>query len=74
MRDAYNHRDLDTFARLTVDDFIGSTDDGIFYVEGQASETLLSTRPPGADQRENVRDVRVNGDTAVVNYRPSLTN
>jgi ketosteroid isomerase-like protein len=73
-RDAYNRLDLDSFARLTVDDFIGSTDDGIFMSKAGLLKRL-STHPPEADQRKNVRDVRVrvNGDTGVVNYRLSLT-
>jgi ketosteroid isomerase-like protein len=72
--DAYNHRDLDAFARLTADDFIGATDDGIFMSKAGLLHRL-STHPPEADQRKNVREVRVrvNGDTAVVNYRLSLT-
>ena len=73
-RDAYNNRDLDTIAHLTVDDFIGSTDDGIFMSKAGLLKRL-STHPPEADQRKNVRDVRVrvNGNTGVVNYRLSLT-
>jgi len=70
---AYNHRDLDTFARLTADDFIGSTDDGIFMTKAGVLKRL-ATHPPDADQRQNARDIRVrlDGDTAVVNYRFSL--
>ena len=73
-RDAYNRRDLDAFARFTVDDFIGSTDDGIFMSKAGLLKRL-STHPAEADQRKNVRDVRVrvNGDTGLVNYRFSLT-
>ena len=69
-RNAYNRRDLDTFARLTVDDFIGSTDDGIFMSKAGLLERL-STHPPETDQRYNGRHVRVrvNGDTGVVSYR-----
>lgn len=72
--DAYNHRDLDAFARLTSDDFMGSTDDGIFMTKA-ALLKRMSTHPPQADQRINVRDVRVrvDGDTAIVNYRLSLS-
>jgi ketosteroid isomerase-like protein len=70
---AYNHRDLDAFARFTADDFIGATDDGIFMTKTRLINRI-STHPPEADQRTNVHDVsvRVNGDTAVVNYRLSL--
>jgi len=72
--EAYNRRDLDAFARLTSDDFIGSTDDGIFMTKA-ALLKRMSTHPSQADQRINVRDVRmrVDGDTAIVNYRLSLT-
>ncbi len=73
-RGAYNRRDLDAFARLTVDDFMGSTDDGIFMSKAGILKRL-STHPAEADQRKNIRDVRVrlNGETGVVNYRLSLT-
>ncbi|MBI3476822.1 MAG: DUF4440 domain-containing protein [Acidobacteria bacterium] len=70
---AYNQRDLDAFARLTADDFFGATDDGILMTKAGLLNRVL-THPPKADQRTNVHDVRVrvNGDTAMVNYRLSL--
>jgi ketosteroid isomerase-like protein len=71
---AFNRRDLDAFARFIADDFIGSTDDGIFMSKARLLRRL-STHPPESEQRKNVRDirVRVHESTAIANYRLSLT-
>lgn len=67
--DAFNHRDLETFARYIADDYIGSTDDGILITKARAVK-WLSTRPPEYEQRKDLHDVvaTVDGDTAIVNY------
>jgi len=72
--DAFNHRDLEMFARYVADDFIGSTDDGIFMTKGRLLKRL-ATHPPEQEQRSDMRDVRVHvdGDSAIVNYRISVT-
>jgi ketosteroid isomerase-like protein len=73
-RDAFNHRDLETLARYVADDFIGSTDDGIFMTKARLLKRL-ATHPPEQEQRSDVRDVRVHvdGDSAIVNYLVSVT-
>ena len=67
--DAFNHRDLETFARYIAEDFIGSTDDGMLLTKARLLKRL-ATHPPDEEQRSDVRDirVRVDGDVAVVNY------
>ena len=73
-RDALNHRDLETFARYVADDFIGSTDDGIFMTKARLLKRL-ATHAAEQEQRSDVRDVRVHvdGDSAIVNYLVCLT-
>jgi ketosteroid isomerase-like protein len=68
-RDAFNHRDPERFAHYIADDFIGSTDDGIFMTKASLLKRL-TTHSPEEEQRSDVRDIRarVNGDLAVVNY------
>jgi ketosteroid isomerase-like protein len=71
--DAFNHRDLDSFARYVADDFIGSTDDGLSMTKASLLKRL-SIHPAAYEQRTNLRDVRVRveGDTAIVNYLVTL--
>jgi len=73
-RDAFNHRDLEAFARYVADDFIGSTDDGIFMTKARLLKRL-ATHPPEEEQRDDVRDihVHVDGDSAIINYLVSVT-
>ncbi|MGB7847409.1 MAG: DUF4440 domain-containing protein [Candidatus Acidiferrum sp.] len=71
--DAFNHRDLETFARYVDDDFIGSTDDGILMTKARLLKRL-ATHPPEQEQRSDVRDIRirVDGDSAIINYLLSV--
>jgi ketosteroid isomerase-like protein len=73
-RDAFNHRDLETFAHYVADDFIGSADDGIFMTKARLLKRLAA-HSPEEEQRGDVRDVRarVDGDLAVVNYLVTVT-
>jgi ketosteroid isomerase-like protein len=72
--DAFNHRDLETFARYVADDFIGSTDDGIFITKTGLLKRL-ATHPSEQEQRSDVRDVRVHvaDDSTIINYLVSVT-
>lgn len=72
--DAFNHRELEVFARYVADDFIGSTDDGIFMTKARLLKRL-ATHPAEQEQRGDVRDVRVHvdGDSAIVNYLVTVT-
>jgi ketosteroid isomerase-like protein len=73
-RDAFNHREPETYARCIADDFIGSTDDGIFMTKARLLKRL-ATHPPEQEQWSDVRDVRVrvDGDSAIVNYLVSVS-
>ena len=67
--DAFNHRDLETFASYIADDYIGSTDDGVLTTKDRLVK-WLSKRPPEYGQRKDLHDIQVHldGDTAIVNY------
>ena len=67
--DAFNHRDLETFASYIADDYIGSTDDGVLTTKDKLVK-WLSKRPPEYGQRKDLHDIQVHldGDTAIVNY------
>jgi len=73
-RDAFNHRDFETFAQYVADDFIGSADDGIFLTKARLLKRLAA-HSPEEEQRGDVRDIRarVDGDLAVVNYLVTVT-
>jgi ketosteroid isomerase-like protein len=73
-RDALNHRDIETFAGYVADDFIGSTDDGIFMTKARLLKRL-ATHQADQEQRSDVRDARVHvdGDFAIFDYLVRLT-
>jgi len=68
-RDALNRRDLDAVGRYLDDDFLGSADDGVFLNKARLLKRL-EAHTPEEEQRGDVQDVRVRveGDSAVVNY------
>jgi ketosteroid isomerase-like protein len=74
-RDAFNHRDLETFAHYVADDFIASTDEGDLLTK-TAFIQYLSTRPPKDVQKTDAHDfqIHVDGDAAIVNYLVTSLN
>jgi len=67
--DAFNHRDLQAFASYIADDYIGTTDDGVLTTKDRLVK-WLSKKKAAYVQRSNMHDaqVRMDGDTAIVNY------
>jgi ketosteroid isomerase-like protein len=74
-RDAFNRRDLETFAHYVANDFIASTDEGELLTK-TAFIQYLSARPPKDVQKTDAHDfqIHVDGDAAIVNYLVTSLN
>jgi ketosteroid isomerase-like protein len=68
--EAYNRRDMATFATYIDDTYLGTTDDGILRTKEQQVK-WLGERKPDYVQRTAVHDVQVHvdGDVAILSYR-----
>lgn len=74
-QEAFNHRDLNAFARYVTDDFMASTDEGGLMTKEEMIQ-YLSARPLKYVQKRDAHDfqIRIDGDTAIVNYLVTSLN